>query len=166
VPARAIDARLNEHPSMTHSTRRRFTLQAGLALGAALIARRVRACEFYTATLRVTHPWTRATGDEPFATVGMTLDEVTQTDRLVGVETPVAAGAQLVQGGVAGEVNLLVPQGSEIVLGEQDVHLLLVDLKHPLLLGSSYPLALLFERGGTLLTRLTVDYDRPLRRFQ
>jgi copper(I)-binding protein len=96
----------------------------------------------------------------------MRFDEVSQTDRLIGLETPVASGAQLVQRGVATEVNLLIPKGSEIVLGEQDLHIRLVALAHPLLLGRSYPLALSFEKGGTILTKLTVDYDRPLRRFE
>jgi copper(I)-binding protein len=145
---------------------RRTVLKAGLALGACLLVPAVRACEFFSATLRITHPWTRATGDEPIAVVGMKFDEVTQTDRLVGVETPVAGGAQLVEHGLATEVNLLIPEGSEIVLGEQDRHLRLVELQHPLLLGRSYPLALTFEKAGTVLTRLTVDYDRPLGRFK
>ena len=158
-------SRMNDRP-MRHCTRRRLVLQAGLALGAALIAPRSRACEFYTSTLRVIHPWTRATGEETLALVGMKLDEVTQTDRLIGVETPVAGGAQLVRHGVATDVNLLIPEGSEIVLGEQEAHIQLVELKHPLPFGTSYPLTLVFEKGGTVLARLTVDFDRPLRRFK
>ena len=149
-----------------HSAHRRRLLQAGFALAAGLSAvPRAQACEFYTSTLRVIHPWTRATGEEPFALVGMKLDEVAQTDRLVGVETPVAGGARLVQDGVATEVNLLIPAGSEIVLGDQDVYVQLVDLQQPLLLGRSYPLALHFEKGGTILAKISVDSDRPMRRF-
>ena len=151
---------------MIQSIRRRTVLRAGLALGASLIVPTARACEFFSGTLRITHPWTRATGNDPFAVLGMKFDELTQTDRLIGVEAPVAGGTELVQEGVATEVNLLIPEGSEVVLGEQELHIRLLALKHPLLVGRSYPLALVFERGGAVLTRLNVDYDRPLGRFQ
>jgi hypothetical protein len=151
---------------MNNSVYRRAVLQAGLALGASLVVPPIRACEFFSATMRITHPWTRATGPEPFAVLCMRFDEVTQTDRLVAVETPVAGGAELVQEGVSTAVNLLIPEGSQILLSEQGPHIRLVELKHPLFVARSYPLALAFEKGGTVLAKLTVDYERPLTRFR
>lgn len=138
---------------------RRTVLRAGVALCASLVVPQARACEYITSTLRITHPWTRATGsDITSAVVCMKFDEVTEADRLIGVETPVAAGAELVGEGVASGVDLLIPEGQEILLSEDGTHVRLVGLKHPLFMGRSYPLQLMFEKGGVVNTRLTVDY--------
>lgn len=151
---------------MNRSIHRRAVLQAGLALCASLVFPPVRACEFFSATMRITHPWTRDTGPDPFAVLCMKFDEVTETDRLIGVETPVAAEAELVTEGASAAVNLLIPAGSETLLSEQGTHIRLVGLKHSLPVGRSYPLTLIFEKGGTLLAQLNVDYARPLIPFQ
>jgi periplasmic copper chaperone A len=141
---------------------RRDMLRAGLALGASLVLPSARACEFFSPTLRVTHPWTRATEpDAKFAVVCMKIDEVTETDRLVGVETPVAAGVELVGGGGGAGVNLLIPAGRETLLSEEGTHLRLLDLQHPLLIARSYPLTLVFEKGGIVPATLNVDYMAP-----
>src|ERR1700716_3701563 len=101
---------------MSRLNQRRTVLQAGLALCASLVVPRARACEFFTSTMRITHPWTRATApDATSAVLCMKFDEVTETDRLIGVETPVAEGAELVgkQAGaeVSRAVNFLIPAG-------------------------------------------------------
>ncbi len=147
---------------MNHSIRRRAVLHAGVALCASLVIPPVRACEYFTGTLRITHPWTRATGPDTFAVVCMRFDEVTETDRLIGVETPVAAGAELVGERTGAGVNLLIPQGRETLLSEDGTHIRLLGLKHPLLIARSYPLKLVFEKGGIVGAILNVDYLRPL----
>ena len=139
---------------------RRGILKTGLALCAALVLPQARACEFYTSTLRITHPWTRAT--EPNATTAvlcMKIDQVTVTDRLIGVETPVASGAELIRDGASSALNLTLPIGSETLLSEDGMHVRLVGLKHPLLTGRSYPLVLVFAKGGNVNAELNVDYE-------
>ncbi len=151
---------------MNKARDRRAVLRAGLALGASLLVPPVRACEFFSSTMRITHPWTRATGPDPFAVLYMKFDEVTATDRLIGVETPVAEDAEMILEGARVPVNFLIPAGIETLLSEQGTHIRLISLKHPLLVGRAYPLTLTFEKGGTLLTQLSVDYDRSLIRFE
>jgi copper(I)-binding protein len=145
---------------------RRDALQVGLALGAALLAPPLRACEFYSANLRVTHPWTRASfPGASTAVVCMKFDEVAEDDRLIGVETPVAAGAEVVGPGAGNGVDLPIPAGQETLLSEEGTYLRLVGLQEPLLLARAYPLTLVFEKGGAMSAKLNVDYQGQLSPF-
>jgi len=146
---------------MIDSIHRRSLLRAGLAAGLVLaLPARVRACEFFTTTLRVTHPWTRASlAGANSAAICMKFDEVTRSDRLIHVETPVAERAEL--GGVAAApvVDFLIPAGVETLLSENGTYIQLLGLRHPLEMARSYPLTLYFEHGGRVEADLSVDYE-------
>ncbi|WP_052162175.1 copper chaperone PCu(A)C [Aquabacterium sp. NJ1] len=145
---------------MNAITTRRHILRAGLALGATALVPPVRACEFFASTLRITHPWTRVTpADARFAVVCMKIDQVTREDRLIGVVTPVATGAEI--GGISTgrALDLLIEKGRELQLTEAGVHLRLTGLTQPLLIGRAYPMRLIFEKGGVLEAELNVDYE-------
>ena len=147
---------------MNRILHRRSVLHAGLALGASLVVPSARACEFFSSTLRITHPWTRATaGDATSAVVCMKFDEVTRADRLIGVETPVAGGAEM--GGLSARpaVDFTIPEGCETLLSEEGTFLRLVGLKFALEVGREHELTLFFESGGVVSASLSVDYDRP-----
>lgn len=139
---------------------RRRLLAAGLAAAAALLAPRVRACEFFTPTLRVTHPWTRVTAaDAPYAVICMKFDDVSSADRLIGVITPVASGAEIGSpDGVRG-LDLALAPGQEMLLTETGTHVRLTGLRQPLELGRVYPMKLVFERSGVLNAQLSVDFE-------
>lgn len=146
------------HPLIIH---RRLALRAGLACAVALTAPSARACEFFSSNLRVTHPWTRATAEDAgFAVVCMKFDEVAQADRLIAVETPVADGAQIGGEATSREVDLVIPAGQETLLTEAGTHVRLVGLRQPLEIARSYPLRLVFAKGGTVDATLNVDYAR------
>lgn len=139
---------------------RRDILRLAAAGATTLSARSVWAHEYYVATLRISHPWCRATAaDAPSATVCVTFDEVREADRLIGVETPVAESAEL-SDSRPGTVELAIPLGRDTVLGEQGTLLRLVGLKQALELGRSYPLRLVFAKGGAVDATLDVAYDR------
>lgn len=145
--------------ALQRSLRRRSLLRASFALAAGLLAPRLHACEYFGANLRITHPWSRATvKGASFADVCMKFDQVTLADRLVGVETAVAVSAQI--GGLAASpaVDFCVPLGQETLLSEDGSFLRLVGLRHPLELGRSYPLTLVFERAGAVSTSLSIDF--------
>ena len=146
---------------MSHPVRRRIVLQAGLATAVALVAPAARACEFFTTTLRVFRPWTRATAPgDAFAVLCMGFDQVTSADRLIRVETPVAASAEMAGIGAGPSVDLVIPAGQETVLSESTTFIRLLGLKHPLEMGRSYPLRLVFEKGGAVEADLDVDFER------
>ncbi len=140
---------------------RRALLQAGLAIGTCAVAPAARACEFFTTNLRIYRPWSRATAEgDAFAVLCMTFDEVTLTDRLIGVATPVAAHAEIAGAGGSPGIDLPIPAGRETVLSESGTFIRLLGLRHPLGVGRSYPLRLVFERGGAVDADIDVDYER------
>lgn len=137
---------------------RRTLLRFGLAAGAGLAVPAARACEFFAPNLRVFHPWTWASlegADE--AVVCMTIDEVTKADRLVGAATPVAAGAEIGGLGASKRLDFPIPEGRETLFSEGGTYLRLVGLQHRLEGARSYPLDLVFARGGMVRATLTID---------
>lgn len=140
---------------------RRRLMQAGLLGSLGLLGRRAQACEFYTSTLRVTHPWTRATPDgADSAIVCMKFDEVHQADRLIGIQTELATSAVLGGLKASDRVDFDIPRGQPCELAESGTYLRLKGLTQPLEVGRSYPIRLVFAVGGTLNADLSVDYDR------
>jgi copper(I)-binding protein len=139
----------------------RLGLASGLSSGLSLASSRAQACEFFASTLRVTHPWTRASVDgDSSAIVCMKFDEVQQDDRLIGVETDLASGAEMGGLGARAEVDFAIPRGQETVLSERGTFVRLVGLLQPLDVGRSYPIRLRFEKGGVLRADLSVDFAR------
>lgn len=144
---------------------RRDWLRLGLGLGGLGLLPAARACEFHTDTLRVTHPYCHATGPSVSeAVVCMKFDEVSRSDRLVGVTTPVAREADIAGLLARPVVDFEIPAGEETWLHEHGTWLRLTGLRHPLHVGRTYPLQLDFAHGGTALATLTVDY--PALRFR
>jgi copper(I)-binding protein len=94
------------------------------------------------------------------ARVCMKFDAVQVTDRLIGVETPVAQYAELAGEGVHPAIDFLIPAGEDTELSEHGTHIRLIGLTQPLLNGREFPLRLTFEQGGVVNARLTVDYAR------
>lgn len=123
-----------------------------------------RACEFFTDTLRVTHPWVRATrAGDTSAVFGMTLDQVQRPDRLIGVRTPVAGGAVMAGAKAGMPVDLRIEPGQTLELGEHGQHLRLTPLLRELQPGREFELELHFD-SGVLLATLTVEV--PTMRFR
>jgi copper(I)-binding protein len=139
---------------------RRTLLQAGLLAGVAAVAAPARACEFFTPQLRITHPWAYATPESAaFAPIFMRIDEVNTADRLISAHTPLARSVELA--GISTPpgkgLNLLIERGTELRMSSDGIHLRLVGLKQPLILSRSYPLTLVFEKGGTVHADLSID---------
>ena len=153
---------------MRRTIGRRGRLCMGAGFGVSIFVPAARACELITSTLRVTHPWTRATGPEATtAVLCMKFDEVQEADRLISVQSPVAAGAEMAGAGaeMAGAgagptVDFVIPRGGETLLSESGTYVRLTGLKFPLLVGRSYPLTLGFEKAGNYIATLSVDYSR------
>ena len=145
---------------------RRHALQVGLAAGLLWQLPQARACEFRSSNLRITHPWTRDSGDDATtAIVSMKFDEVAADDRLIGVETPVAGGAELGGEGMARAIDFAIPMGRETLMHERGTFVRLTDLNQPLILGRAYPMRLIFARGGAIAATLTVDFGPTVLRF-
>ncbi len=152
---------------MHESSRRRQVLGLAAAALGGLALRPARACEFITDTLRITHPWARASQPgATFALLGMRIDEVARADRLIEVSTPVATGADLADA-PGRPLDLAIAPGSVLEFSDTGIQLRLTGLKTPLFTGRDYPLVIGFEHGGVVEARLIVDQPvRPTFRFQ
>ena len=138
---------------------RRRVLRAGVAIGLGLVLPSARAHEYFVPHIRISHPWCRETAvDAAFAAVYMTFDEVTRSDRLIGVETPVAEAAVMVGPGMTGAVDLPIVEGQETTVGEAGVQIRLVRLTQALLVARSYPLKLMFAKSGEVDATLDVAF--------
>lgn len=109
-------------------------------------------------TVRVSGAWARAT--PPGVDVGAAYFVVTNTgqpDRLVRVHAPVAARTEMHRttnrDGIMRmqqEPTVPIAAGGETVFAPGGRHLMLLGLERPLQAGTRFPLALTFERAGTL----------------
>jgi copper(I)-binding protein len=110
--------------------------------------------------------WARATpsGAKTGATYGTLVNTGASDDRLVGVSTPVAERAQLHAHVDAAGVTRMEPlssieltAGTSTVLAPGGRHIMLFGLKRPLKPGESFPLALTFQKAGTVRVEVTVQ---------
>lgn len=121
----------------------------------------------YTAgSLKVAHPWSRATA--PNQSVGggfMTItNEGRQADRLLSASTTAAEKVEIhtvaMQGGIMRmrplPDGLALPARSRVDLKPGGYHIMLVGLKQPLREGARIPLTLRFQRAGEVRVDLAV----------
>ena len=119
----------------------------------------LHAHEFFTGKLTVIHPWTAATEPgQTSAVVSIKFEDVTETDRLVGVRTPVADGAELGGTGASGRLDFEIPAGRDTQLRADGTYLRLTGLTMPLYQGREYPLTLVFEKAGPIRCALLIDF--------
>lgn len=116
--------------------------------------------------IEVNQAWARATpGGAKTAALYMTLvNKGPAEDRLVSVSTPVAGKAELhsttTQNGVmhmGSLAGLAVKPGSPTVLKPGGNHVMLMDLKAPLVAGQTFSVSLTFEKAGAVETTVTVQ---------
>ena len=119
-----------------------------------------------TATIEVEHAWARATpGGAKTAALYMTLvNKGAAEDRLVSVSTPVAARAEVHDSTTENGVMRMRPlaalpvkPGTPTVLKPGGYHVMLTELKQPLVAGQSFALSLTFEKAGTIEATASVE---------
>lgn len=130
-----------------------------IVVAGALILASLAGAAAQAPTVEADHVWARATpGGAKTAVVYMTLvNKGTADDRLVSVSTPAAGLAEvhttITDNGVmrmrpAGPLE--VKPGASVVLKPGGYHVMLMDLKGPLVAGQSFALTLTFEKAGKL----------------
>jgi copper(I)-binding protein len=117
--------------------------------------------------IRIENPWSRATA--PGQVVGggfMTIVNTGNTaDRLVSVTSAAAAEVQIHHTSMDGGVmrmrqltdGLEIPAAGRVELKPRGLHLMFMQLKAPLDVGSSFPVQLQFEKAGTLTAQFKVE---------
>jgi copper(I)-binding protein len=112
--------------------------------------------EYYGKSFTLIHPW--AEPSAPAATsaeVFMHFDAVERPDRLLRAESELAQRVE-VRGGDGKPAAKGIEIGPETVLAPGGARLVMVGLKQPLETGRSYPLALTFEKSGTMRVMVSI----------
>ena len=148
---------------MTYSACRhiRRGLAAGLALAAAqLAAAGAEAADYDVGPIHIAQPWARATPKGASSGAGyMTVtNNGTAPDRMTCVSSEAAAKCQIhtmtMEGGVMKmrpvEGGLEIKPGETVMLKPSSLHVMFVDLKHPLEQGKTVEASLKFEIAGTV----------------
>lgn len=139
---------------------------AACAVAGALAVAPVSGHEYKKGELRVGHPWTRATppGAKVAAGYLSVRNSGQQPDRILGASSPAAERVELHVQVREGDVlkmrevpSVEVPPGRSRMLRPGSLHLMLVNIRKPLVRGESIPLTLRFERAGELAIELEVQ---------
>jgi periplasmic copper chaperone A len=123
-----------------------------------LTAGAAAAQEFKAGPLEVDHPWSRATPKGAKVAAGyLTIKNTgTEPDRLVSGSSPVAARFEIHQMSMDKGVMKMrpVPEGVEVKPGEtvelkpSSFHIMMMDLKQPIVRGKPFKASLTFEKAG------------------
>ena len=142
------------------------------ALAALLIGAMPALAHDYTlGNLHIAHPYARPT--PPGARTGGAYFTVrnngAQADRLLRVASPAAQSVELHSMTMEGNLMKMraipaldSPAGAAVTLGSGGYHVMLVNLAHPLAVGSSVPLTLTFERAGSIDVSAPVEAPKAV----
>jgi copper(I)-binding protein len=115
---------------------------------------------------RIEQAWARATPGSATTGAAYLTIEASEPDRLVGASTPVAGRAELhAHENDHGVMRMhpvdgvAVQPGAPTVLKPGGVHVMLMQLKHPLKVGDTFPLTLRFAKAGD--REVTVHVEKP-----
>ncbi len=155
---------------MTRSTTRRTAIMTAAAV-LLTVASAAQAHDFRTGDLVIDHPY--ATPSLPGTKNGAAYfrsirNTGTAPDRLVSARTDVAARVELHTMRTDGDVMRMrevpaieLPVGQEVQLRHgQGHHLMLIDLKQPLVVGDRFDLTLVFEKAGEKTVKVWVQQPR------
>ena len=121
-------------------------------------------------SLHIAHSWARATAQgQRNGGAYLEIDNRGSTgDRLVGARGDVAESVQLHRMAMEGNVMHMrevkaidIPAGGKLTLAPGGYHIMLLGLKAPLAVGSSFPLTLTFEKAGEVKVEVHVESAIP-----
>lgn len=125
------------------------------------------AAEYRLGALRISHLHVRATAPgQSSAAVYATIENSGRSpDRLLTITTPAAASAQLHTMSMEGDVMkmrdvdaLTLPPATPVAMAAgKGAHIMLTQLRHPLVHGQQIALTLTFQHAGSIKTYVNVD---------
>lgn len=140
-------------------------IAAALCFGLAVVP--ARAHEFTVGSLKIAHPWARATPKG--ATVGGGYLKITNTgtapDRLIGGSTDIARNVEFHSMKMEGDVMKMRPvaggieikPGQTVELKPGGLHVMFKDLNRPLKKGERLEATLAFEKAGKVKVQFVVE---------
>ncbi len=137
-----------------------------LSAAIALFGLPAAAHDYTLGTLKIGHPWSRATPPSaPSAGGFLTVTNTgTTADRLISASSPAAGQVQIHEMKMDGTVmrmrelekGLEIPPGATVALAPGGFHLMLMELKSPLKEATRVPVTLVFEKAGKIDVELAV----------
>lgn len=134
-----------------------------LALGAGA----AQAHDYKLGSLHVIHPWTRATPKGAAVAGGYlkVTNNGSEPDRLIGGATPVAGRFQIHEMTMDNNImkmrekedGIVIPPGGTVELAPGGLHVMMLDLKQPLVAGEKVKGTLRFEKAGSVDVEFTVE---------
>jgi len=133
---------------------------------AVLLAVAAQAHQFSVGNLVINHPWARPTA--PGMPTGAAYLSVTnhgaREDTLIGAHSPAAVRVEFhrtsIEAGMARmrpASSLVIEPGDTLTAAPGGLHLMLVDLKAPLVKGTTVPLVLTFKEAGEVTVQLKIE---------
>ena len=125
-----------------------------------------QAHDYTLGSLKINHPWARATAPGAAAGGGfLKIDNTGAADRLVSAQAGVASAVELHTMAMDGNVmrmsklerGIELPAGQSVVLQPGGLHIMFIDLKAPLKEGEKFPLKLKFEKAGEVTVEVKVE---------
>lgn len=149
----------------------RFHLTA-LLLSGTLLSTPALAHDYTHAELHIQHPWSRAL--PPVAPTGaayMVIENRGETtDTLKQASTPIAGYTELHEHVHQGDLmkmqridSLDIAPGEQVEFSPGGYHVMLFELKEPLVAGNTYPMTLTFEHAGEIEIEVHVSKDAATR---
>ena len=139
---------------------------ATLLLGSTLLATPVLAHDYTLADLHIQHPWSRAL--PPVAPTGaayMVIENRGESaDTLSSATTPIAGYTELHEHVHQGDLmqmrrveSVTIAPGEQVDFSPGGYHVMLFELKEPLVAGNTYPMTLTFEQAGEIEVEVHVS---------
>ncbi|MFL1517399.1 copper chaperone PCu(A)C [Pseudomonas prosekii] len=130
------------------------------------------ALDFKAGELQIAHPWSQELPpNAPTVAAYFVIHNGGKTaDRLLSVDSPIAAQAQLHEHAKQNDLmkmqqvpSVEIPAGGEVRFAPMAYHVMLLDLKDRSLLtdGKRFPLTLHFEQSGNVTVEVTVQKQPP-----
>lgn len=126
--------------------------------------------DYRAGALQIEHPWSRAMPPvAPTAAAYFVVhNQGSESDRLLGVQTPVAAKAELHEHVHADGLMKMqqvqtveIPAGGEAIFAPMAYHVMLFGLQQQAKAGERFPLTLRFEKAGEIQVEVAVQQEAP-----
>ncbi|HEU4781597.1 MAG TPA: copper chaperone PCu(A)C [Steroidobacteraceae bacterium] len=136
-------------------------------LAASALAVAAHAHQYSVGNLIIGHPWSRPTASGmPTGVAYLSItNNGSKRDTLISARTPAAARVEfhhtVIEAGMARmrpAATLVIGANTTVKAEPGGLHLMLVDLKTPLVAGTSVPLVLQFETAGEITVQLKVEH--------
>ena len=133
---------------------------------AVLLAVAAQAHQFSVGNLVINHPWARptASGMPTGAAYLSITNHGAREDTLIGAHSPAAVRVEFhrtsIEAGMARmrpASSLVIEPGDTLTAAPGGLHLMLVDLKAPLVKGTTVPLVLTFKEAGEVTVQLKIE---------